>query len=125
MNILPKGPLTNVDLLKYAKLFQIPNFRGVFMRNKLPKKIYKNNECGIINLDDCNGPGTHWTAYKKSGKQICYFDSYGNLRPPVEALNYFQSNGPSQVIYNYDVYQVYNEYICGHLCIIFLYDISF
>ena len=31
--------LTNVDILKYVEILKIPNFRGVFMRDELPKKI--------------------------------------------------------------------------------------
>lgn len=89
------------------------------MRDNLPKKIYK-YERGVINLDNCNGPGTHWTAYKKTGKKIVYFDSFGNLRPPLEVLHYFESNGPVEVLFNYTVYQDFNSYNCGHLCLEFL-----
>lgn len=49
--------------MRYAK--QLPNFRGIFMRDDLPLKIRK-NECGIVNLDISSGPGTHWTAYVKT-----------------------------------------------------------
>lgn len=91
------------------------------MRNNLPKKIHK-NETGVINLDDKDGPGTHWTAYKKFGGQIVYYDSYGNLQPPKEAIIYFKSNGSCNIAYNHDSYQSYNSYICGHLCLEFLYN---
>lgn len=91
------------------------------MKNSLPRKIHK-IESGIINLDNNDGPGTHWTAYKKTETEIFYFDSFGNLRPPLEALVYFQSNGPSKVFYNYDMYQDFNNFNCGHLCLQFLSD---
>lgn len=35
----------------------IKNFRDIFNREKLPKRIGK--ECGIVNRDDVQGPGTH------------------------------------------------------------------
>lgn len=90
------------------------------MRNKLPKKIRK-NECGIINLDNDDGPGTHWTAYKrKNDSRTDYFDSFGNLRPPIEAMKYFRSRGPCQIFYNHDTYQTYNSVNCGQLCLYFL-----
>lgn len=54
------------------------------MKDRLPKKIKKNFESGVINLDNNDGPGTHWTAYKKYGNNIFYFDSFGNLKPPLE-----------------------------------------
>lgn len=100
------------------------------MRNNLPKKMYK-NECGIINLDNVDGPGSHWTAYRRRqepycGKQdralITYFDSFGNLKPPLEAIKYFNSNGYCKIIYNHFSYQSYNTVNCGHLCLEFLYN---
>lgn len=118
---LPRKPLTNIDLLKYTKLLHIPNFRGVFMRNKLPKKI-KKHESGIINLDDFKGEGSHWTAYVKKEQNILYFDSFGNLRPPIELIKYFYSDGnKNSVKYNYTTYQNFNKTNCGQLCLKFLY----
>ena len=70
------------------------------MKDRLPKKI-KKNESGIINLDNCLGPGTHWTAYKKHADKIFYFDSFGNLKPPTETQTYFHLNGPCNVFYNH------------------------
>lgn len=92
------------------------------MKNKLPNKILK-YECGIVNLDDSSGNGTHWTAYVKKDKDIIYFDSYGNLRPPLELISYFNKDGKHNVIkYNYERNQKYNSYNCGHLCLNFLYN---
>lgn len=47
--ILPKQALTNIDLLKYAQQLRLRHFRGVFIRNELPRKIWS-NEFGIVNL---------------------------------------------------------------------------
>lgn len=85
------------------------------MRDTLPKRPFK-KECGIINLDSSQNPGTHWVAYAKFNKHIEYFDSYGNLKPPEEFIKYIGSN----VFYNYDNEQKRHSYICGHLCINFL-----
>ena len=116
---IPIRPLTNLDLIKYAKLLKIPYFRGVFMRDKLPKSP-KKNETAIVNLDTSYGPGTHWTAYKKIGNRIWYFDSFGNLRPPPELVKYF---GPrADIKYNYEREQSFNSVVCGHLCLQFLSD---
>lgn len=119
---IPLTTLTNYDLGRYVKLLQIPYFRGIFMRNKLPKKIMS-VESGIINLDDSKGAGTHWIAYIKNGNQINYFDSYGNLRPPTEIITYFLSDNNSNVInYNYHTYQTFDATNCGQLCLKFLYN---
>lgn len=88
------------------------------MKDRLPQRI-KNNESGIVNLDKSSGSGTHWVAYKKRGKVIKYFDSYGNLRPPLELLRYFCAKG-RRIHYNEIRYQGLNEWNCGHLCLAFL-----
>lgn len=88
----------------------------------MPKKIFK-NESGIINLDSSQNQGSHWTAYIKKGKDILYFDSYGNLRPPIEVISYFYTSDNKNIIrYNYDRHQTYNKTNCGQLCIKFLYN---
>jgi len=43
--VLPNKALSNVELLDAAKKIEIPGFRGVFVRDKLPSKPRK-NECG-------------------------------------------------------------------------------
>lgn len=80
------------------------------------------HECAVINLDKSSGSGTHWVAYYKFRKRIYYFDSYGNLKPPQELIQYFGKD--NIIFYNYIQYQTYNTVICGHLCIQFLYDIN-
>lgn len=94
----------------------IQNFRGVYMRDNLPKKVRK-NECAIINLDSETGFGTHWVSYKKNGNVVKYFDSFGNLRPPLELLKYW---GDVDVYYNRNQLQTYDMTNCGQLCIKFL-----
>lgn len=105
----PNRPLTNIDLIKYAKIMKIPCFRGVFMQNSLPLDGVKVNECAILNLDDKNGTGTHWVAYKKVGKDVTYFDSFGNLKPPKELLDYL---GVDKIKFNYERYQNFDTFNC-------------
>ena len=109
--VLPNHPLTNIELLDAAKKLNIPNFKGVFVRDELPNKP-KRIECGIMNLDDSRGPGQHWVVFSKKGKDQLYFDSYG-LPPPTELLKYLK--GP--VYYNSERIQPDNEVFCGHLCL--------
>lgn len=90
------------------------------MRDNLPSKI-KKKERGIVNLDNLKGRGTHWVAYKKDDKDIYYFDSYGDLRPPLEIEQYLLSDGRGgQVKYNYCRYQREIDQNCGQLCLKFL-----
>lgn len=104
------------ELIKYACLLKIPHFIGVFSRDRLPNRS-KRTESAIINLDITSGPGTHWVAYKKIGNKVLYYDSFGNLPPPVELQNYLIG---CEIKYNYDRHQNFNTTNCGHLCLKFL-----
>ena len=57
--VLPNKPLSNLEIIDAAKKLSLCGFRGVFLRDTLPKKP-KLNECGILNLDSSSGDGTHW-----------------------------------------------------------------
>lgn len=115
--IVPNKALSNNDLLQYAFCLKIPFFRDVFMKDRLPASIWK-NETGIVNLDNTEGSGTHWVCYKKLGETVYYYDSFGNLQPPKELQYYFRT--ARTVLYNYDRQQPDNTSICGHLCLEFL-----
>jgi len=108
---LPNVPLTNIQLIDAAKKLNIKNFRGVFLRDELPK-VPREKEGGILNLDDSTGGGTHWVAWIKHANEKIYFDSYG-LPPPTEVLKYLHR----PVYYNTERIQPANEVFCGHLCL--------
>jgi hypothetical protein len=108
--VLPNVPLSNIQLVEAVKKLRIPNFRGVFLRDALPKKP-RAIECGILNFDDSNGVGTHWVAWYRNSQSL-YFDSYG-LPPPTELVNYLKC----PVYYNSERIQPDNEVFCGHLCL--------
>ena len=109
--VLPNKPLSNLELLEAARKLRIPNFRGVNLRDTLPKRP-KRKECGILNLDDTTGSGTHWVAWYKKGDEKKYFDSYG-LQPPNELVAYLRS----PILYNTEQIQPYDQVFCGHLCL--------
>lgn len=87
------------------------------MRNGLPESGSWKNESAIINLDDKDGAGTHWVAYRKRNNEVLYFDSFGDLQPPQELMKYLNVGS---VKYNYQKYQNYDTVVCGHLCLKFL-----
>lgn len=121
--MLPRRPLTNIDLSHYAiDVLRVPFFRGVFMRDSLPISGPHYNESAIINLDTIHGAGTHWVAYKKRGHSVTYYDSFGNLPPPTELVKYFskRSGKRCKIHYNYERQQNFNTVWCGHLCLKFL-----
>lgn len=110
--------LSDSDLYVYAKLLKIPYFKGVYMRNTLPRGPPWKNESAVINLDTAEGHGTHWVCYKKRGDRVYYYDAYGNLRPPLELIQYL--GAAVDIFYNYERDQPPHTVICGHLCLDFL-----
>ena len=70
---LPNKPLTIFEIEDAVEKIGLKNFRGVFLRDTMPKKP-KRNECAIMNLDDTSGNGTHWVACFKRGNDKFYFD---------------------------------------------------
>lgn len=107
---LPNKPLTNVELIQACNALEIP-IRGVFMRDNLPKRPRK-KECGIVNLDNTLGSGTHWVCYLKDDTTKLYFDSFG-LQPPLELQRYL---GKGVKYSTYEI-QAPQQVICGHLCL--------
>ena len=115
---LGNKPLTNFELEEAAKELNIPNFKGAYMRDQLPKRP-KGTECGILNLNDSKGPGSHWVAWYKKGRDKYYFDSFG-VQPPLEIIGYLKS----PIYYNTDKIQTGYQVICGHLCLYVLKKLS-
>jgi len=107
-------PLTNLDIERLGKVLKIKNFRGVFMKDQLPKKI-REKECGIINLENYYQEGSHWVAYYKNKDEKYYFDSYGKLPPPRALDRYLGYKNIEQNKWRFKNYD--DPPICGHLCL--------
>ena len=111
-------PLSNFDLMDWVNKLGIKHFRGIYSRDGLPRKIRK--ECGIINLDDIQGAGTHWVCYRNLVNVIEYFDSFG-LIMPNEALKYFRT-ARKQIVYSIDEIQNRSTVLCGYWCLYYLFE---
>ena len=118
--------LTNFDVIDYAEILQIPNFRGVFMRDKLPKRT--ENECGIMNLNTSSQRGSHWVAWYVSGNTKIYFDSFGQ-HVPYELVRYLKTPREYRrktlcIERNALIVQHINTSECGALCLFVLKRLS-
>ena len=115
-------PLSNYDLMDWVKRLGIKHFRGIYSRDKLPNKIKK--ECGIINLDDIQGPGTHWVCYRNldgGSGVIEYFDPFG-LIMPNEVLDYFHTGSVKPIVYSMDEIQNRDTVLCEYWCLYYLFE---
>ena len=109
-------PLSNFDLMDWVKKRGIEQFRGIYSRDGLPRNIRK--ECGIINLDDIKGAGTHWVCYRNLDSIVEYFDPFG-LIVPNEARKYFNTSG-KRIVYSIDEIQNRSIVLCGYRCLYYL-----
>ena len=123
LDISSAKPLTNFDLIKYAHELKIENFRGVFMRDTLPKSP-NHKECGIVNFNTSDQAGSHWVCYYKNRKNRIYFDSFGQVTL-MEIQKYLKTkqefdSEKSVIQRNTDIVQHVNTHVCGHLCLFVL-----
>ena len=119
--------------MEWVKRLGIKHFRGIYSRDGLPNKIKK--ECGIINLDDITGPGTHWVCYRNLdggsaspqnppavwSNVIEYFDPFG-LIMPNEVLDYFHTGSVKHIVYSMDEIQNRSTVLCGYWCLYYLFE---
>ena len=122
-----RNSLTNFDIYDIVKQMRIPNFRGVFMRDTLPKKPRK-QECGIMNFNTSNQSGSHWVCWFKNGLERLYFDSFGCICPD-ELQRYLKTKREYKdtilcIQRNTDQVQIPNTKICGQLCLYVLQNLS-
>ena len=91
--------MSNFDIINRVKELKIKHFDGVFNKDR---RQWASN-CGIINLDSNNGPGTHWACYVDS----FYFDPFG--LSPLENILFIKR-------YNTLQYQKKISVLCGYFC---------
>ena len=112
---LPTRTLYEGELLRLAQKLNIPDFRGVKMRDELPPDPH-DQECGILNFETHDQSGSH------SG-----FDSYGEP-PPLELISYLKTHKEiSQglpVIRQSAVTVQHYQNECGSLCLYVLKKLS-
>ena len=72
-------PLSNIDLMRWCEFLSI-NITGIYSRDEHMPEIH--SPC-IINLDDFDSAGTHWTCCVRgeNDETLWYFDSFGMHYP--------------------------------------------
>ena len=89
------------------------------MRKRTTSQMSTSKRERYHKFGQCRGSGTHWVAYAKRGCRAIYFDSFGNLRPPKELVQYLDKKCCENRIQS-NVFQNYNPSNCGQLCLRFL-----
>ncbi len=111
---------TDKQSVEWADTLKIKHFRGVYAKDELKKQTPNKEECGIINLDNSSGDGTHWTLYHCDEKQKVYYSSFGD---PIsnEAKDYLYKIDDRKILCSDFKIQDFTETCCGELCILILF----
>ena len=108
----PIRPLSNFDIIKYYT--NIKQFGGVYSRNTLPRVIKP--KFYIVNLDEADGPGSHWVCIFNCDHEVCYyFDSFG-VDPCDEVLQFMRQSQKKIAVSTYQIQQL-ATIMCGYFCI--------
>ena len=107
--------LSNFDLIRIAKERNIP-LNDVIAKDQT-KKLKKDGNY-VINLENHNQPGSHWTALIMSAKDCVYFDSFG--MPPPEKVYQFLEKKYGKVYFSKIEIQDIDSTFCGYFCLAFL-----
>jgi hypothetical protein len=70
--------LTNSDLYSICIRLKI-KLNGIYMKDELPSDLKEGNY--IINLQNHDENGSHWTCFIKNANNIFYYDSFGVVMP--------------------------------------------
>lgn len=87
------------------------------MRDTLPAKPSA-VECGVMNLDDSDGNGTHWVAWLCSKAFSVYFDSYGVDMP--DAMMKYLRQHRGKLLASDGAIQSADTVTCGYYCVDFI-----
>ena len=110
---MPFHPSTNIEINEYY--INEPRFNGVYSRNNLSAKIKKG--AYVINLDEYENTGTHWSSLFVKPKYTIYFDSFG-IEHILKEINKFIGN--NNIKSNIFRIQAYSSIMCGYYCIEFI-----
>eukprot|EP00732_Lithocolla_globosa_P006472 Lithocolla_globosa_v1_NODE_7547_length_932_cov_58.672748.p1 type:complete len:239 gc:universal NODE_7547_length_932_cov_58.672748:3-719(+) len=120
-----KGVLSNLDIEEMLE--DLKDFKGVFAKDSLPKDSKGHIPIGryVINLDDSDGPGTHWTALivRPLNQHHLYFDSFA-IGPPDEVRKALRTNEKKNILFSTSQVQNINSEACGWFVVDFLQSVK-
>lgn len=108
--------ITNSGELQSYCALRIPNFTSVEPYDRMPK--LKQGQSCILNLDDHKGPGSHWVACIRSGRDLIVYDSFG--RPTKQILSKLKTGGLRVLDTDPDAEQKESQKSCGQRSIAWL-----
>ena len=114
---MKNNTLSNFDINNILKHLGV-EIIGIYAKDRLPAELKKGFY--IINLNNHNEEGSHWTAfYYNSPNYSIYFDAFGFPAPTII------ENRIKPYIFNDRDIQAFNSTACGYFCIAFIYYLYF
>ena len=112
-----KKELSNFDIIEICKERKIPLINVIAKDEEM---LLKKNGNYIINLQNHNQKGSHWTALIMTKTDCIYMDSFG--QPPPQEVEDFLKNKykKENITYNTMIIQDMKSTYCGYFCIAFL-----
>ena len=112
--------ISNIKIQQICQALEIP-LQGVLMKDQF--SITSPNGIYIVNLNDSNQSGSHWTLLiKMKNNKYLYFDSFG--APPPQTILDTLKIDPNKLQYNDQQIQDIKSQTCGYFAILFAYYYS-
>lgn len=114
------------EINKYLR--SLDKFKGAFPCDQIP--VFPDNEYAvIINTDNSDLSGSHWTGLVIKGSNGYYFDSlgryYDNQSFPTDYIEYLSKICVDKKMkFNEKVLQSFHSNTCGQFCIYFVKQLS-
>ena len=111
---------TNIELIKLAKCFTIPNFNCI-CKDELKSILKQGHTNIIVNLNDSDkNINGHWCLCFIDNKQKIYYSSYGDSIP-IEVKQYMMEVDDRLILSSNFQIQNFNEDTCKLYCILILF----
>ena len=105
--------LSNYDLESILDKLNIP-FKNCYSKDELTSQLFTDGYY-VINLENHNENGSHWTALIREKNNVFYVDSFGT--PPPENIFRRCKQMKLQIFYNNVGFQNIKSNLCGYFCI--------
>lgn len=110
--------LSNIEINKILSKYKI--FKGAFPADLIPLIGGGDDQAFIINTDENDMPGNHWTALVILKRKCFFFDPLGSECLNIKLLIDLKDMGFLHYKYNAKQIQPYENNNCGYYCIAFI-----
>lgn len=108
--------LSNIDIDGFFA--NEKRYLGTFAKDVIPRQLARRNGAMIINMNNSNQGGSHWTLILLNKKETVYFDSFGVV-PSIEVLSFMAARRKPMYYVDRQLQDLKSS-SCGWFCIYFI-----